>query len=246
MHIFKSEKEAINKGWIIASPFTEEKSKGRFKAIAEHKMGNCRKFFQKLFLNFVSFITCGRALRKESFKLWKKEVDTGKIISKIYCKTIEGTLPVDNSKKQPSTQPEIISDDWGRIIVKMNGDTRTFKDVIILPSEAKPMTQEWNWKWDKDDGMHHHPGIRIKDVEELILSKVPKPDVIILSLGRGYGGKRDNPGEGVLEVVPELKKYLEDQEIEVHILKTVKAIEKYNEIRVQGNKTIAALIHTTC
>lgn len=150
-------------------------------------------------------------------------------------------------KAEPMGPPEIISDDWGAITLKINGLSKNFKDVIILPSDDQQHAEEWNWKWDKEHPMRHHPGVRIKDVEHLIFSKAPKPDVIILSQGRGHGGKRTNPGPGILEITPDVEKYINSQGIsEVYMLKTDVAIEKYKEMRNQGQKRIAALIHTTC
>lgn len=150
------------------------------------------------------------------------------------------------SKKQdPSTtaQAEIISEGWGTITLRA-GVTKIFKDVIILPSKEQPF-QEWNWQAEKPF-MRHHPGIRIIDIENLIFKHTPTPDVIILSQGRGHGGQRDNPGPGILEVCAGVKEHIESQGVEVHILKTAAAIEKYNELRNEGKKHIAALIHTTC
>lgn len=145
-----------------------------------------------------------------------------------------------------NAQPEIIADDWGRITLRLNGSVKLFKDVIILPSDDRQVAEEWNWRGGLEP-MRHHPGIRINDVKQLILSKTPKPDVIILTQGRGHGGLRENAGPGILEVASGVREYIESQGVsEVYILKTAAAIEKYNEIRNQGTKRIAALIHTTC
>jgi len=154
---------------------------------------------------------------------------------------------MDYSKSIEAKQAEIISDEWGTITLKLNGLIKHFKDVVILPSRDRQIAEEWNWRWNKEEPMHHHPGIRVKDVQHLIFSKNLKPDVVILSQGRGHGGQRDNLGPGILEVAPDVMEYIKGQGVsEIYILKTLAAIEKYNEIRNQGQKHIAALIHTTC
>ncbi len=164
----------------------------------------------------------------------------------IYC-TFKAKKLSPLKKAEPIGAPEIISDDWGTISLKVNGLVKNFKDVMILPSDDQQHAEEWDWKWDKNQPMRHRPGVRIKDVEHLILSQTPKPDVIILSQGRGHGGKRSNPGPGILEIEPDVEKYIHDHGVsEVYMLKTDVAIEKYNEMCRQGQKRIAALIHTTC
>ena len=94
--------------------------------------------------------------------------------------------------------------------------------------------------------MHHHPGIRKSDADHYVFSHLV-PDVLILSQGRGHGGGLNNPGPGVLEIEPGLESYLKAKGVkELHILKTAAAIKKYEELTAQGNKTVAALLHTTC
>lgn len=189
----------------------------------------------------------GRFTKKQNLSTSEEKIQNkaNKVLSKN-----EG--PVSNNSVQLAqgnmkfAQPEIVSDDWGKITLNINGSIQKFKDVVILPSEDDQVAEAWNWAWDKE-AMHHSPGIRLKDVDHFILSRTPKPDVVILSQGRGHGGKRDNPGPGILEMEPGLREYIESRGIgKVYILKTAAAIEKYNEIRNQGNKRIAALIHTTC
>lgn len=194
-----------------------------------------------IFLGFaVAYCTaslCGRVGKKESLSSRDQDINAKakQIISKKTNKQNTGT-----------TQPEIVSDNWGTITLRVNGLVKKFKDVIILPSDDQQIAEEWNWKWGSES-MHHHPGIRISDIDHLILSKTSKPDVIILTQGRGHGGQRDNPGPGVLKIATEVRDYIEQQGVpEIYILKTAAAIEKYNEIRSQGKKRIAALIHTTC
>lgn len=188
---------------------------------------------------------CDRVSRKKSLPPLDKDII--KKSKEVLLKTTTTTQEEIPAKQHTgATQPEIISDNWGTITLKVNGVIKKFKDVIILPSDDQQFAEEWNWKWGSES-MHHRPGIRISDIDHFILSKTSKPDVIILTQGRGHGGQRDNPGPGILEVATEVRNYIEQQGIsEIHILKTAAAIEKYNEIRSQGKKRIAALIHTTC
>lgn len=162
----------------------------------------------------------------------------------------QGLLPLDQNvnkiAKAKMTQPEIVSDEWRAISLRVNGVIQKFRDVVILPSNDTEIALEWDWKWDQEE-MQHRPGIRIKDIDHFIFSHVPKPDVIILSRGRGLGGQLDNAGPGMLEVDSSIRDYIVTQGVnEIYILKTAAAIKKYEEIRSQGNKRIAALIHTTC
>ncbi len=94
--------------------------------------------------------------------------------------------------------------------------------------------------------MHHVPGIRISDVDYFLSRSQKRPEVIILSQGRGHGGGLDNPGAGELKIEPGVETHLRNQGFsEIYILKTAAAIDKYSEMRIQGKPTLA-LIHTTC
>jgi hypothetical protein len=183
---------------------------------------------------------CGRVSKIQQLS------SNDKIVNDQAKTILKSNTAINLSKGIETTQAEIISDGWGTITLKLNGLTKNFKDVVILPSYDQQIAEDWNWGWDNEI-MHHRPGVRIKDIEQLIFSKTPKPDVVILSQGRGHGGQRENPGPGILEISLDVKEYIESQGIsEIYMLKTVGAIEKYNEIRSQGQKRIAALIHTTC
>jgi hypothetical protein len=153
------------------------------------------------------------------------------------------------------SQPILISDDWGEIILEVNGEEKKFKDVVILPSDiaGQQIALEWNWRWQTNEqgqsvGMSHQPGIRIIDIEHYILSRedIEKPDVIILSQGRGHGGQRENLGPGILQVETDVESYLIEKGFEVYILKTAAALEKYQQLVREGKKRVAALIHTSC
>ena len=44
--------------------------------------------------------------------------------------------------------------------------------------------KEWDWNWDSTDGMHHIPGIRIKDFDHFLPYEYLDGAAIIISLGR--------------------------------------------------------------
>jgi len=155
----------------------------------------------------------------------------------IFCQKI-----FNSSKTITNQQPRIVNDGWGKISVFSNGRKQEFKDVVILPRSA----MEWKWDW-QTPSMSHCPGIRIVDLDHYILASPIMPDVVILSCGRGHGGRRDNSGPGILEVDSSLISYLQSKGVsEVFILKTAAAIDQYQKLCAFGNKKIAALIHTTC
>jgi hypothetical protein len=61
-------------------------------------------------------------------------------------------------------QPKILSDAWGEILIEWQNGKIKCKDAIIFPTKAK----EWDWNWTTNDGMHHIPGIRIKDLDHFL------------------------------------------------------------------------------
>lgn len=117
--------------------------------------------------------------------------------------------------------PKITHLSWGRLEVA--GDNR-FKDAKLYPGGAR----EWNWN---ETGTHHTPGIQPADVEEL-LNKGAR--VVVLSKGINER----------LQVMTETLQMLEDRGVNVHVLQTEKAVERYNELR--ETQPVGALIHSTC
>ena len=111
----------------------------------------------------------------------------------------------------------IDSYDFGRIVV--DGKAYT-SDVIIFPDRVKD-----NW-WRKEGHALH-----IEDIESVIGEK---PEVLIVGTGN----------YGLLEVLPETKKYIESKGIELIVEPTDKACEMYNEVS-KDKKAVAAL-HLTC
>lgn len=147
------------------------------------------------------------------------------------------------TEKLQIAQPLIDSDDWGTITIA----GKTYKDAVILPSDAERKNRVSDWNWKTAD-VHHAPGVSINAVDTYIFNQMPGEtiDVVILSTGRGHGGKRENDGPGVLQIQEDVEAHFKSKGIkEVHILKTAAACEKYNEL-VREEKRVAALIHTTC
>jgi hypothetical protein len=106
---------------------------------------------------------------------------------------------------------------FGKIIA--DGKTYT-SDVIIFPHRV-----ESDW-WRKDG---HE--VSLDDIREIIQEK---PEVLVIGTGN----------EGRVEVLPETKRYLEEQEIELIAQVTGEACQTYNRLH-SSNKAVAAL-HITC
>lgn len=168
----------------------------------------------------------------------------------IHLAEIEKMQKMDNyttALMSPHLKPQILNDDWETITVKIGETEFKWKDAILLPNDAEGKQRAVEWDWTLAN-VHHKPGISTQAVEKYILEAMGGeiPQVVILSTGRGHGGKRDNSGAGELQIQPNVEKYLKEQGVkEVHILKTAAACDKYNELAKQGIK-VAALIHTTC
>ena len=111
----------------------------------------------------------------------------------------------------------IDSYDFGRIVV--DGKAYT-SDVLIFPDKVKD-----NWWRKKGHALH------IEDIELVVAEK---QEVLIVGTGN----------YGLLEVLPETKKYIESKGIELIVEPTDKACEIYNEIS-KDKKAVAAL-HLTC
>ena len=124
-----------------------------------------------------------------------------------------------SQNKAPS--PEITHLSWGKLEIA-GGDR--FKDAKLYPGGAR----EWNWN---ETGTHHTPGIQPADVEELLNNGAR---VVVLSKGIN---KR-------LQVMNETLEMLENRGVNVHVLQTEKAVERYNELR--ESEPVGALIHSTC
>ena len=99
-----------------------------------------------------------------------------------------------------------------------------FKDAKIFPGGAR----EWDWR---ETGTRHVPGIQPADVQELI----------------EHGARTVVLSKGVwerLQVCPETLEVLSKNDIQVEVLQTEAAVERFNELR--ENIAVGGLFHSTC
>lgn len=123
---------------------------------------------------------------------------------------------------QVLTSPLITHFEWGRIDVA--GFDQPFKDAKLYPGGAR----EWDWG---ETGTRHDPGIQPADVQELLDHGAR---VIVLSKG-----VHERLGTCI-----ETLDLLKQQDIEVHVLQTEAAVDRYNELA--ATYAVGALIHSTC
>jgi hypothetical protein len=117
--------------------------------------------------------------------------------------------------------PRIARLSWGHIEVDGHPP---FKDAKIFPGGAR----EWDWR---ETGTRHVPGIQTADVQELI-DRGAKAVV----LSRGVWER--------LRVCPETLDALAKSGIEVEVLQTEAAVERFNELR--ESVPVGGLFHSTC
>ncbi len=122
------------------------------------------------------------------------------------------------------TAPRIEKVSWGKVVVSMEGEPHSYKDAKIFPGGARA----WDWN---ETGTRHDPGVQTADVQELVDNGAK---TVILS--QGYFKR--------LKVPEETRKFLEERGVEVHVLPTGKATEKFNEQREKA--PAGCLIHSTC
>ena len=117
--------------------------------------------------------------------------------------------------------PRISQLSWGHIEVE---GYPPFKDVKIFPGGAR----EWDWH---ETRTRHVPGIQPADVQELIEHGAR---AVVLSKGIW---KR-------LQVCPETLEVLAKNGIQVEVLQTEDAVERFNELR--DSIAVGRLFHSTC
>lgn len=118
--------------------------------------------------------------------------------------------------------PRITHLSWGRLETDDGG---SFKDAKLWPGGGRA----WDWN---ETGTSHVPGIQPADVEELLEHGAEQ---VILSRGIN---KR-------LQVKQETLDWLEEEGVGVHVLQTEDAVERYNELRDEG-EPVGGLFHSTC
>ena len=110
---------------------------------------------------------------------------------------------------------------WGRALLKLE---------LLLPSGSASdrAAREWDWR---ETGTRHVPGIQPADVQELI----------------EHGAKAVVLSKGIwerLQVCPETLEVLANNSIEVEVLQTEAAVERFNELR--ESVPVGGLFHSTC
>lgn len=116
--------------------------------------------------------------------------------------------------------PKVEHLSWGRL--EVNGET--FKDAKLYPGGAR----EWDWN---ETGTRHAPGIQPADVEELLERGA---EHVVLSKGINER----------LQVKDETLELLRSSGVDVDVLQSEDAVERYNEL--VSAKPVGALIHSTC
>jgi len=130
-------------------------------------------------------------------------------------------LSVEDLRQAKPDSPRILLLSWGRIEVEGHPP---FKDAKIFPGGAR----EWDWH---ETGTRHVPGIQPADVQELI----------------EHGARTVVLSKGVwerLQVCPETLEVLSKHDIQVEVLQTEAAVERFNELR--ENIAVGGLFHSTC
>jgi len=122
-----------------------------------------------------------------------------------------------------ASSPRITHVSWGNLEVEDRA--APFKDAKLYPGGARA----WDWN---ETGTSHTPGIQPADIEELLEHGA---EVVVLSTGMNER----------LGVTSDALGMLEDRGIEVHVLQTESAVEKYNALQEAG-VPVGGLFHSTC
>lgn len=120
--------------------------------------------------------------------------------------------------------PTILDCAWGSVRVETSDGSTEYKDAKLWPGGSR------GWDWN-ETGTHHSPGIQPADVEELVEGGA---EIVILSQGQHLR----------LQVQDRTVDWLEERGVDVEILETLDAVERYNEL--SGSAKVGALIHSTC
>lgn len=121
------------------------------------------------------------------------------------------------------TSPRVTGLSWGR--TEVEGADGAYKDAKLWPGGSR----EWDWN---ETGTGHVPGIQPADVEELL-----EQGARTVVLSRGQHER--------LRVQDETLAFLEERGVEVHVLPTDRAVERYNELAEAG-EAVGGLVHSTC
>lgn len=130
--------------------------------------------------------------------------------------------PTSGAADPVPASPRVTAISWGRVDVE--GMAHPFRDAKLFPGGAR----EWDWN---ETGTRHRPGVQPADLEELL-----DRGATTVVLSRGMLRQ--------LRVPHSTREWLEDQGIEVHVLESDEAVDRYNELREAV--AVGALIHSTC
>jgi hypothetical protein len=122
-----------------------------------------------------------------------------------------------------ASSPRITHVSWG--CLEIEDRAQPFKDAKLYPGGARA----WDWN---ETGTSHTPGIQPADIEEVLDHGA---EVVVLAKGMNER----------LGVTPEALRMLEKKDVEVHVLQTEKAVERYNQLQRQG-RAVGGLFHSTC
>ena len=117
--------------------------------------------------------------------------------------------------------PRISHLSWGHIEVEGHPP---FKDAKIFPGGAR----EWDWR---ETGTRHVPGVQPADVQELI-----EHGARAVVLSKGIWER--------LQVCPETLEFLANKGIQVDVLQTEAAVQRFHVLR--ENMPVGGLFHSTC
>ena len=123
-----------------------------------------------------------------------------------------------------STSPEIEALEWGAVIVESGDGSQRYRDAKLWPGGSR------GWDWG-ETGTHHEPGVQPADVRELVENGAK---IVVLSKGQ----------QERLKVQQKTLDWLADRDVEVEVLESRQAVERYNELA--ASEQVGALIHSTC
>ncbi|HSR40861.1 MAG TPA: Mth938-like domain-containing protein [Longimicrobiales bacterium] len=121
--------------------------------------------------------------------------------------------------------PRIEHLSWGRVdVVDPDGSTHRYKDAKVFPGGSRA----WDWT---ETGTSHEGGIQPADVEELL-----ERGARAVVLSRGMNER--------LSVASSTLRRLEEAGVDVWVLPTGEAVERYRELRERT--PVGGLFHSTC
>ena len=119
------------------------------------------------------------------------------------------------------TSPRVTGLEWGQV----DTEAGAFRDAKLWPGGGR------NWDWN-ETGTDHDPGVQAADVEELLDNGA---ETVVIGCGQ----------QQRLGVTDEAVSAIEQRGASVDVAATADAIERYNELAVEG-RAVGALIHSTC